>query len=154
MISTYCRFVIMNLLAISIPFSAGAAPWEHSQRLSKMTSVYDVTQVETVTGTVERVFEKKPSSSKNPNSLGYHLILKTEKESIDVHLGPTWFLKGIERIIAVGDVVTVVGSRVEAKAAEKGEARLREISASEINRKDSIILRLRDPNGKPGWSIY
>lgn len=152
--SFFYGYFFSGMLPLLVPFIVHAAPWDYSQRLSRMTTVYDVTQVETAIGTVEKIYEKTPSSSSNPNSLGYHMVINTEKESLDIHLGPTWYLKGLERIIAKGDSVIVDGSKVEGHTEENGKKKLREIRASEVRMGKEIVLKLRDSNGKPYWSNY
>jgi hypothetical protein len=74
---------------------------------------------------------------------GTHLVLKTSEETIEVHLGPSVFLKeqGIE--IAKDDVVEIVGSRV--KIGESAAVLAREI------RKGEASWRLRDAEGRPLW---
>jgi hypothetical protein len=44
---------------------------------------------------------------------GTHLSLKTDKETIDVHVGPSWFLTQNKISFAKGDQVEVTGSRVK-----------------------------------------
>jgi hypothetical protein len=44
---------------------------------------------ETMTGTVESV-ERVPSSK--GRATGVHLLVKTDKETVPVHLGPSWYV--------------------------------------------------------------
>lgn len=145
---------LLAIVTLAIPFAAYSAPWDGSQRLSRMTTVYDVNQLETITGIVEKIYEKIPSTSANRNSAGYHMLLKTKTESIDIHLGPIWYLKSLEGKIDTGDTVQVSGSRAEGHAAEKGKVSLREIRASEVKKGNEVVLKLRDHDGKPLWSNY
>jgi hypothetical protein len=76
---------------------------------------------------------------------GLHAMVKTEKETISVHLGPGWYLENQDMgIIKVGDKIEVKGSRVtfEGKPA---------LIAAEV-RKGDQVLTLRDANGIPAWS--
>jgi hypothetical protein len=77
-------------------------------------------------------------------SYGVHLVVKTEKETISVHLGPGWYIENQEVKIAPKDMVEVTGSRVtfEGKPA---------LLASEV-KKGNEILTLRTPDGLPVWS--
>lgn len=75
---------------------------------------------------------------------GVHLLLKTDKESISVHLGPVWFIERQDTQIAGGDKVIVRGSRIthDGKPA---------IIAAQIEKGDDV-LTLRDMAGKPMWA--
>jgi hypothetical protein len=71
-------------------------------------------------------------------------VLKTEKEALEVHLGPAAYLAERAIVIAKGDALEVLGSRVSigqepvllARQIKKGEA----------------TWRLRDTSGRPLWS--
>lgn len=75
---------------------------------------------------------------------GAHIILKTEKENLEVHLGPTAFVTLSGFTFASGDHIEVVGSRVKF-----GDADV--LLAREVQ-KDGKTLVLRDANGIPKWS--
>lgn len=152
--SFFLCLALFGIVTLAIPFAACSAPWDGSQRLSRMTTVYDVNQLETITGTVEKIYEKIPSTSANANSAGYHMVIKTKTESVDIHLGPIWYIKSLEGKIDRGDIVQVSGSRAEGHVAEKGKISLREIRASEVKKGDEVVLKLRDRDGKPFWSNY
>ncbi len=101
---------------------------------------YDVNSVITVTGMVEKV-EKRPG--KAGSFFGVHLMLKTEKESFDVHLGPEWFVEDGESKFLINDKVKVTGSRIMYKGRPA-------IIAKEIVKGDDV-LKLRDDRGFPSW---
>ncbi len=71
-------------------------------------------------------------------------MVKTEKETISVHLGPAWYIQRQDMKIVPGDKVEITGSRItfEGKPA---------IIAAEV-KKGTEILKLRDENGFPVWS--
>lgn len=102
--------------------------------------MYNPATVETVSGTVENVTKV---TGKGP-SYGVHFTLKTDKETVPVHLGPAWYMDKQEVKPAAGDKVEVTGSRVtyEGKPA---------IIAGQV-KKDGKILNLRDANGVPAWA--
>jgi hypothetical protein len=87
---------------------------------------------------VEQVTPMKGMSS------GVHLMVKTEKETVSVHLGPAWYIENQDVKIEPKDKVEIKGSRVtfEGKPA---------IIAAEIKKGDET-LRLRDDAGVPAWS--
>lgn len=51
--------------------------------------MYDPKTVETITGTVEALDRVTPIKGM---SYGVHIQLKTDKETISVHLGPGWYV--------------------------------------------------------------
>jgi hypothetical protein len=75
---------------------------------------------------------------------GTHILLKTDKEDLDVHLGPTAFVTQSGFTFAKGDRIEVLGSRVKVGATDA-------LLAREI-KKDGKTLVLRDANGIPKWS--
>jgi hypothetical protein len=74
---------------------------------------------------------------------GTHVTLKTSAETLQVHLGPTAFLNEKKVVIAKGDTLVVVGSRVTVD----GE---RAFIAKEVRKGDSVWT-LRDAAGLPLW---
>ena len=75
---------------------------------------------------------------------GTHLILKTDKEDLDVHLGPKAYLTESGFAFAKGDQIEVLGSRMKVGATDA-------LLAREVT-KDGKTLVLRDANGIPKWS--
>ncbi len=141
-------------MALAVP-PVHSAPWDKSGRIDRAIGKYSKGRVETVSGTVERIYEKVPSFGKKKNdALGFHLILDTGKEKIDIHLGPAWYLKGIEERIDRGDTVEIVGSVDEAHPPADGETPMKEIRASEVRRRGVVVLKLRDDEGRPLWSDH
>jgi DNA helicase TIP49 (TBP-interacting protein) len=103
--------------------------------------MYDPKTVETVKGEVVKVDRLTPMKGM---SAGIHLLVKTEKEEISVHLGPEWYLLNQDVKIGPGDVVEIKGARTtfQGKAA---------IIAAEV-RKGTDTLKLRDDAGVPVWA--
>jgi hypothetical protein len=75
---------------------------------------------------------------------GAHLTLETETETIEVHLGPAAMLEEKNVIIASGDTLTVLGSRITVGGTPV-------LLAREITRGDETWT-LRDPAGNPLWN--
>ena len=75
---------------------------------------------------------------------GMHFTLQTEGQTMDVHLGPTWFLQreGVE--IAKGDSVEVTGSVIDSDG--KSFLIARDL------KKGQKVLKLRDEQGFPAWA--
>ena len=106
---------------------------------------YDLATEATVTGTVESVEQiAGPGGGRGRRGLGgTHVTLKTSAETLPVHLGPTAFLNEKKVVIAKGDTLVVVGSRVTVD----GE---RVFIAKEVKKGDSVWT-LRDAAGLPLW---
>jgi len=106
---------------------------------------YDPQTVTTVKGEVE-----------NPGSYGLKgwriapgmetqgLILRTDKESFTVDLGPAWFVSKKNFHIKAGDILEVTGSKItrDDKA----------IMLATEAKKDGKTLRMRDEKGSPLWN--
>jgi len=92
------------------------------------------------TGTVESVREV----SGYRGWPGTHILLKTDKEDLDVHLGPTAFMSQSGFTFAKGDRIEVLGSRVRVGTMDA-------LLAREVQ-KDGKTLVLRDASGIPKWS--
>jgi hypothetical protein len=103
--------------------------------------LYDPKTVETVSGTVTSIEQMTPFKGMGP---GVHLTLKTDKESISVHVGPAWYIERQDIKIAAGDQIEVKGSRITYQGKPA-------IIAAEIHKGDEVLL-LRDANGIPMWA--
>ena len=103
--------------------------------------IYNPATVETLGGEVVSVDK---STSRQGRSLGVHFTLKTDKETIPVHLGPGWYVDQQELKLAPGDKVEVSGSRVTYQGKPA-------IIAGQV-KKDGKTLQLRDANGVPAWA--
>ncbi len=103
--------------------------------------LYDPKTVETVSGEVTAVEEMTPSKDMGR---GVHLMLKTDEETIAVHLGPVWYVEHQDTKIAPGDKIEVKGSRITYQGKPA-------IIAAEIHKGDGVLV-LRDANGIPMWA--
>ena len=135
---------ILIILCASESFAQRGMGWKGSGGWGMGTAygkMYNPKTVETVSGEVIRV--DKITTMKGM-SYGVHMTVKTDKESISVHMGPRWFIENQEIKLVPKDKVEVKGSRItfEGKPA---------IIASEVKKGDKI-LKLRDENGFPIWS--
>jgi hypothetical protein len=107
--------------------------------------VYDPKTETTITGTVESVENITGAGGRGRRGMGgTHLVVKTEKDAVDVHVGPTAYLteKGIT--LAKGDRLEILGSRVTVD----NETFL---IARQI-KKGGNTWTLRDASGRPAWS--
>jgi len=74
---------------------------------------------------------------------GTHLTLKTGTETLEVHLGPTAFLNEQKVVVAKGDTLEIVGSRVTVDDE-------RVFIAKRVT-KGGSVWTLRDASGLPLW---
>lgn len=104
-------------------------------------SLYNPATVEEIAGEVVAVEKLTPT---NEMTYGVHLILNTDKETISVHLGPSWYIENQDTTIDSGDKIEVKGSRITygGKSA---------IIAAEVKKGNEILI-LRDKNGFPVWA--
>lgn len=127
-------------LALAQPWKGwrGSGGWGMGTPYQRM---YNPATVETISGTVEAVDKTTPMRGMH---YGIHLLVKTDKETISVHLGPEWYLERLDTKIEKGDEVQVKGSRVTMMGNPA-------IIAAEVKKGDAV-LKLRDDNGIPVWS--
>ena len=102
---------------------------------------YDRAAEATFKGTVEEVRDRQCPVS---GGMGSHLILKLSTgNTIEVHLATTKFVKTYDLVFNKGDVVTVVGMKVQFEGVET-------IFAREVTRGSETFL-FRDKDGTPIW---
>lgn len=121
-----------------------AAPGRAQRAGPPAAPMFDTTTVETITGTVLRVDTVAAPPGMRRARAGVHVELRAGTDTVPVHLGPTWYMQRQSTRLAVGDRITVRGSRVtwQGKPA---------VVAAEV-RKGGAVLTLRDRNGRPRWN--
>ncbi len=117
---------------------SGSGGWGMGTPYGKM---YDTKTVETISGEVISVDKIKPMKGM---SYGIHMTVKTDKETIPVHLGPEWYIGRLDTKIEKGDTIEVKGSR----ATFAGKPA---IIAAEVKKGESVLV-LRDSAGVPVWA--
>ncbi len=133
---------VMWHMALTAMFLMGVALLSRAQTTAPRNSapMYDPATEVTVKGSVEAVKQLT-----GPQGwAGTHLSLKTDKETIDVHVGPSWFLTQSKISFSKGDQVEVTGSKVKF---ENSDA----LIAREVKKGEKIIS-LRNAQGIPVWS--
>jgi hypothetical protein len=116
----------------------GSGGWGSGGLYARM---YDTKTVETVSGEVADIESFTPVKGMGA---GVHLLLRTDKEMISVHLGPAWFIENQDLKIEKKDRIVVRGSRI---TFQKKPA----IIAAEVT-KGNETLMLRDDAGVPVWN--
>jgi hypothetical protein len=95
---------------------------------------------ETVSGEVIDVYQV---TARQGRGVGEHLLMKTNKETIDVYLGPAWVLENENFSVEPGESLEIRGSRVT-------DSWMSAMIATEV-KKGNEILTLRDEYGFPMW---
>jgi hypothetical protein len=103
--------------------------------------MYTPATVETVAGQVVSIDKVTPMKGM---SYGIHVMLKTDKETIPVHLGPGWYIERLDIKIEKGDSLEVKGARITYNGKPA-------IIAAEVKTGEAT-LKLRDDNGYPAWA--
>ncbi len=137
---------IVPLLALTALLIVGLTATALAQRgpgkrAPRQDRLYDVATVETVKGEVISV-ETSPA----PQGRGYgiHLRLKTDAETIAVHLGPKWYVEEQALQVKAGDQIEVKGSRVTYEDQPV-------IVADQVTR-GAETMDLRNDDGTPKWA--
>jgi len=132
------------LLLVFMGATVFGQPWQGSGGWGMKGSyqrMYNPATVESISGVVTGVEKITPMKGMR---YGVHLMVKTEKETIPVHLGPGWFIESQDIKIEKGDRIEVKGSRVMVAGKPA-------IIAAEV-KKGKDILQLRDNAGVSVWS--
>jgi hypothetical protein len=115
-----------------LPLSAAAEddlPYDHHTRM-------------TVTGTVQEV-KRIPSG----RAAGVVLVMQTELEKVEVHLGPATFVDAQPMKLQWGDKVEVTGSWISIGVPGREVPYL---VAEKVSRSGQV-MRLREERGRPLW---
>jgi hypothetical protein len=135
---------ILTLLLTANAFAQRGMRWKGSGGwgpASTYNRMYDPKTVETIRGEVVSV---DTMTFRKGMSYGIHLVVKADKETISVHLGPGWYIQNQDIQIEPKDVIQVKGSRISFNGAPA-------LIAAEV-KKGNEILKLRDNSGIPVWS--
>ena len=135
---------IISLLLVAESSAQQGMRWRGNGKWgpgTKYGRMYDPRTVETITGEVVSIDQFTPVRGM---CYGVHLMLKTYKETVSVHLGPGWYIENQDIKIEPKDKVEVKGSRITFAGKPA-------IIATEV-KKGEQILTLRDKIGFPAWS--
>lgn len=144
------KSIISLVVAVSLLLTASialAGPWKGWRGSggwgmgAQYQRMYNPATVETLSGTVEAVDKVTPMKGMYS---GVHVMLKTDKETISVHLGPEWYVERLDTKIQKGDKIEVKGSRVTFAGKPA-------VIAAEVKKGDSTLV-LRDSAGVPAWA--
>ena len=124
--------------ALAQPLGVGAVRVEDYDRL------FNLQTVENLKGEVLSVDVFSPGTGIQLVASHVSLRLKTDKETIEVYLGPQPYIDRQNIRLAAQDKVVVKGSRIT----REGKPLIIAMGV----RKGDQVLRLRDSQGKSGWS--
>ena len=93
----------MTLVAFVLAAGAAVAAPQQHEACARHAARFDAAKVENIDGTVEKVLAGQMG--------GARILLKTAKETLEVRLGPSWFIDQQETKLQPGDSVSVRGSR-------------------------------------------
>jgi hypothetical protein len=100
---------------------------------------YDPSKEVTINGTIDDV--QQAQKGRFP---GTHLMVKTGTETVDVRLGPSYFIENHGFSFAKGDQVEILGAKANVNGVDV-------VIAREVT-KDGKKLTLRDTTGRPMWA--
>jgi hypothetical protein len=131
---------LVLLLAVLTPAAVHAESSASSGKKAAKAK-FDPATVVTVAGTV--LGEQRVDTGKGPKAV--RLVIKVGEEQVSVQLGPDSYVDGQKTRFAVGDTVSVKGSKFTynnkygliAQAVTRGA--------------DTVVFR--DPKGKPVWKV-
>jgi len=103
--------------------------------------MYNPANAETLAGEVVGIEQTVPMKRMNQ---GIALVVKTEKETVSVHLGPSWYLERLDTKVVKGDKVEIKGVRTTFWGKPV-------IIAAEVKKGDNVLV-LRDAAGVPVWA--
>jgi hypothetical protein len=101
----------------------------------------NVQKMETISGEVVRVVKQAPKKENLPAQV--LLRVQTDRDTVEVMMGPAWFLDQQTIKIAEGD-------KVEVKAARSDRPKGTVFTAVEVKKGDQTLV-LRDATGAPLW---
>jgi len=134
------RIIILILAIFALALAVSPALGQKSEPGIAVPK-YDRAAEATYKGTVEEVRDRQCPVS---GGMGSHLILRlSASKTIEVHLASTKFVKAYDLVFRKGDVVTVVGAKVQFEGVET-------IFAREITRGGETFV-FRDKDGAPIW---
>jgi hypothetical protein len=135
------RIIILILAAVALVLTVAPVAVGQKSKPDVAVPKYDPAAEATFKGTVE---DSKDRQCPVSGGMGSHLILRlSPSKTIEVHLATTKFVKTYDLVFNKGDVVTVVGTKVQFEGVETIFARVVTL--------DTTTFVFRDKDGTPIW---
>jgi alpha-acetolactate decarboxylase len=134
------KSILLGSLIIALSSTLLMAQMEGGKGRHRMRN-YDTKTVETLSGSIISI--DKSASFYGKSGKGYHLTVKTEKETITVHLGPSSYLEDKIKL-QKGDSIEVTGSRTKIDG--------KTVIVAQKIKKGTAEVVLRDEDGTPKWA--
>ena len=137
---TMTRQLQITAAATLVAAATLAAATPQRRGATQVPPVYNVATEVTLSGTVDDV-KTVPGPGMQ---VGVHIMLKSAAGTLQVDLGPEWFMSQQKYTLVKGDAISVAGSRVKVGATDM-------VIAREIT-KGTETMTFRDAKGFPKWS--
>ncbi len=138
MVAALVFLVGLSMSSAVFAGNRGGGGWGRNSRYQRL---YNSSTVQTMSGEVISIGTFIPVKRMDK---GVQLELKTDKETIPVHLGPSWYVDEQDVQIEKGDKIKVIGSRVTFEGKAIIIAKTIEFGKETLN--------LRDEKGVPLWA--
>jgi hypothetical protein len=143
--TSFTRLVTLGAVALFVAALGSVAGAQEAPAGGQGSKMYDVKTETTITGTVESVENITGTAGRGRRGMGgTHLVLKTDKDVVEVHVGPTAYLKEKGLTLVKGDRLEILGSQV---TVDKEPV----LIARQIKQGDKTWT-LRDASGRPAWA--
>lgn len=140
--SLFVTFFVLAVASVSFagPWKGwkGSGGWGVNNQYHKF---FNPATIETMSGEVVSIDKIVPYKGM---SYGIALTIKTEKDTLQAHLGPGWYIERLDVKLEKGDKLEIKGSRITFSGKPA-------IIVSEFKKGDAVFV-LRDANGYPVWS--
>ena len=133
--------VILSLMLAAAAWGQSPANCPAKKDWGQYYKIFDPTTIETYRGEVVTVDQLMPGGGMSNRAW---LALNTDKGTILIIMGPTWYHHEKNFKIEPGDVIEVKGSMITSLEEPM-------VIAIEVKRGDQV-LRLRDDSGYPTWA--
>jgi hypothetical protein len=144
LLTLFAAMIMLSLFSGTEAFAQKGIMWKSGGGWGAGTPygrMYNPQTVETISGEVVSVDKITPMKGMY---YGVHAVVKTDKETISVHLGPGWYIENQDVKLAAKDKIEVKGSRITFGGKPA-------IIAAEVKKGDDVLM-LRDARGFPIWS--
>jgi hypothetical protein len=135
----------MAICTAALVAPASAADKPPYESVTDSPKVYDEKRAHEIRGTVEELMTMRPTPEAAPF---LELKLKTDRDIVDVHLAPTWYMNEQSTALTIkrGAELQVLGSEADIKGRHVF------VAAEVRDARGEKHLRLRHKDGTPVWS--